>query len=132
MAAMARGREPQRFDVRQELERYLYDANFFAKFGAMMALELLDESAAALELERIGQREVDGRIRMNARDIARTLREGKSKGEEIVRLRGDLERLREDRRSLEDRVAKLEALAAPKPPRRRASRGTASKGTPKR
>jgi aminopeptidase N len=132
MAAMARGREPQRFDVRQELERYLYDANFFAKFGAMMALELLDEPAAALELERIGQREVDGRIRMNARDIARALREGKSKGEEIVRLRGDLEKLREERRALEDRVAKLEALAAPKRPRTQERRRAASKGRPKR
>ncbi|MGC8722294.1 MAG: M1 family aminopeptidase [Acidobacteriota bacterium] len=132
MAAMARGREPQRFDVRQELERYLYDANFFAKFGAMIALELLDEPAAATELERIGQREVDGRIRMNARDIARALREGKSKGEEIVRLRGDLEKLREERRTLEDRVAKLEALAAPRRPSKRARRGAASKGTPRR
>ena len=42
-----RGGTPIRTEIREELERYLTDANFFAKFGALLSLEVLDEASAA-------------------------------------------------------------------------------------
>jgi aminopeptidase N len=109
MATLARGRDPYRTEIREELERYLRDPNFFAKFGALLSLEVLDEAAAAPAVEAVRFRESDGRLRSNSRDVAKALREGKSKGEEIAALRTDLERLRDDKRGIEDRLAKLEA-----------------------
>ncbi len=127
MATLARGRDPYRTEIREELERYLNDANFFAKFGAILSLELLDEAAAAPAVEAVRFRESDGRLKSNSRDVARALREGKSKGEEIAALRSDLEKLREDKRSIEDRLAKLEAAAkAARPPVK--AKGTKRKG----
>ncbi len=110
MALLAKGRDPYRTEVREDLERYLTDPNFFAKFGAMIALETLDEPAAAPAVEAVRFREGDGRLRANSRDIARSLREGKSKGEEMNALRADLEKLREEKRATDDRLSKLESM----------------------
>jgi aminopeptidase N len=110
MAMLAKGRDPFRSEIREELERYLKDANFFAKFGALLSLEILDEPAAVAAVEALRFREGDGRLRSNSRDVARALREGKSKGDEIAALRTDLEKLREDKRALEDRLVKLEEM----------------------
>jgi aminopeptidase N len=108
MAMLAKGRDPFRSEIREELERYLTDANFFAKFGAMLSLEILDEAAAAPAVDAVRFREGDGRLRSNSRDVARALREGKSKGEEIAALRADIEKLRDDKRTIEGRLLKLE------------------------
>lgn len=110
MAMLAKGRDPFKSDIREELEHYLRDANFFAKFGAMLSLEILDDPAAAPAVEAVAFRESDGRLRANSRDVARALREGKSKGEEIAALRADLEKFREDKRALEDRLSKIEGM----------------------
>ena len=120
MALLAKGRDPYRAEVREDLERYLTDPNFFAKFGAMIALEALDEPAAAVAVEAVRFRERDGRLRANSRDIARSLREGKSKGEEMNALRADLEKLREEKRTTDDRLAKLESMVKPEAGKRMA------------
>ena len=123
MAALAKGRDPYRTEIREELERFLKDPNFFAKFGALMSIEILDEPAAAGAVEALRFRESDGRLRANSRDIARALREGKSKGEELVALRSDIEKLREEKRSIEDRLGKLEAASERKAGTRKKASG---------
>ena len=115
LAAMAKGRDPHRQDIREELERYLTDEDYFGKWGALLALDALGEPASAGEVERLRFREADGRLRMNSRDIAQRLREGKTRGEEVGTLRADLEKMREEKRGLEDRIAKLEALSKAPP-----------------
>jgi hypothetical protein len=122
LSQMAKGRDPHRQDVREELERYLSDESYFGKWGALLALDALGEAAAVPEVERVRYREADGRLRMNSRDIARRLREGKSRGEEVNALRSDIEKLREEKRAIEDRVARLEALSGTSRPPGRAKK----------
>ncbi len=110
LAALARGRDPQRDIVRQELESCLRDPDFFAKMGALQSLEILDEPSAAEAVDNLRSREVDGRLVINSRDIARRLREAKGKGDEVAVLRTDFDKLREENRTLRDRIEKLEKL----------------------
>jgi len=110
MALLSKGRELLKEDTRLLLEGYLTDADFFARYGALQALDALEEPAGAVAVDALRAREADGRLRMHSRDIARRLREGKSPGEEVTALRGDLEKLREENRGMRDRLEKLEAL----------------------
>ncbi len=113
LATLAKGRDPLRDEVRQELEEYLRDADFFAKMGALAALEVLGEPAAAEAADNLRSREVDGRLALNSRDVARRLRESTAKSDEVTSLRSDFEKLREENRSLRDRVERMERLAPP-------------------
>ncbi|MCI4398397.1 MAG: HEAT repeat domain-containing protein, partial [Acidobacteria bacterium] len=116
LATLAKGRDPLREEVRQELEEYLRDSDFFAKMGALAALEILGEAAAADAVDNLRSREVDGRLALNSRDVARRLRESTAKSDEITSLRSDFEKLREENRSLRDRVEKIEKLSPPSKP----------------
>ncbi len=115
MAGMAKGREPYRYDVRETLEGYLRDPDFFVKFGAILALEVLGEPASSEAVERTGLREADGRIRMTCRDIAKKLREGAAGEDAVNAVKAEVEKLREENRRMADRLSKLEALSG-KPP----------------
>lgn len=146
LAALAKGREVLKEEVRQELEAYLTDTDFFGRYGALLSLDALGEAAAAGAVDGLRSREADGRLRLNSRDIARRLREGKGRGEEVTALRQDLEKLREENRGMRDRLEKLEALLphrkgdkapgvapAPKPPKvlsRPPAKAPAKKGPP--
>ncbi len=113
LASLAKGRDPLREEARSELEEYLRDPDFFAKMGALAALDLLGESASAQAAENLRNREVDGRLALNSRDVARRLRESTAKSDEVTSLRSDFEKLREENRSLRDRIEKLEKFAPP-------------------
>jgi len=110
LALLSKGREVLKEDTRLALEGYLTDTDFFARYGALLALDALEEPTGAAAVDALRAREADGRLRMHSRDISRRLREGKSRGEEVTALRGDLEKLREENRGMRDRLEKLEAL----------------------
>jgi aminopeptidase N len=128
MALMAKGREPYRYDIREIIEGYLHDSDFFVKFGAILALETLQEPAAAEAVERTGFREADGRIRMNCRDIAKKLRTGDAGEEAVEALKTDVEKLREESRLLADRVTKMEARLGKSRKKVKAGHSPAKKG----
>jgi predicted RNase H-like nuclease (RuvC/YqgF family) len=55
------------------------------------------------------------------------LREGADKGEEIKKLRGDLEKLEEENRELKDRLTKIESRLSPDGAKPRGAKKAASK-----
>ena len=62
-------------------------------------------------------RELDGRVVRVAREAIQRLREGADKGDEIKKLRDDVEKLQEENRGLKDRLDKLESQSNGAKPR---------------
>jgi HEAT repeat protein len=93
----------------------LPDAWLRVRLNAVAALAELKEMKAVAELSRTVDRDLEGRVIRAAREAIIRLREGADKGEEIRKLREDLDKLSEENRSLKDRLDKLEASRAPKP-----------------
>jgi aminopeptidase N len=79
------------------------------RLNAIAALVELKETKAIAELERARARDLDGRVIRSAREAIQRLREGADKGEEVRKLRDDLEKLQEENRTLKDRLAKIES-----------------------
>jgi aminopeptidase N len=111
------------------------------RLNAIAALAELKDTKAIAELERTRDRDLDGRVIRAAREAIRRIGEGADKGEEVRRLRDDLDKLAEENRSLKDRVEKLEAGTngtAPKPgarkkaPSRKPAKVAARKPAPRR
>jgi len=103
------------------LVELLDDPGLRTRLAAVAALESLQDERAVPALESLAARELDGRVIRRSREVARSLREGKDKGDEVKKLRDELEKLREEQRSLKDAVTKLESK---RPPKARASRKT--------
>jgi aminopeptidase N len=81
------------------------------RLNAIGALVELKDMRAVAELGRTADRDLDGRVIRNAREAVQRLREGADKGDEIKKLREDLDRLAEENRGLKDRLDKIEAGA---------------------
>ena len=122
-AAFALGRIGQlsdhaKDDAFDRLVELLPDEWLRVRLNAIAALAELKDTKAIAELERTRDRDLDGRVIRAAREAVRRISEGADKGEEVRRLREDLDKLSEESRSLKDRVEKLEASpngTTPKP-----------------
>lgn len=91
------------------LVELLQDPWLRVQLNAINALAELKEPRAIAELERTRVRELDGRVVRVAREAIQRLREGADKGDEIKKLRDDVEKLQEENRGLKDRLDKLES-----------------------
>ncbi len=102
------------------------------RLNAIGALAELKEMKAVGELQNVIDRDIDGRVIRTAKEAIARLREGADKGEEIRKLREDLDKLGEENRKLRDRIDKIEASQAK--PAGATKAGTAPKrtGAPKR
>jgi aminopeptidase N len=108
LGRLGREHPERRPHVRDALERLLDDPWFRCRVQVPKALETLGDAAAITALERARARDLDGRVRRRAAEAIRKLEKGKSKEEELRRLRDDLEKVREETRELRDRLARLE------------------------
>ena len=79
------------------------------RLNAIAALAELKLPKSIAELERTRSRDLDGRVIRAAREAIARIREGADKGDEVKKLREDLEKLQEDNRGLKDRLDKLES-----------------------
>ena len=79
------------------------------RLNAIAALAELKLPKSVAELERTRSRDLDGRVIRAAREAIARIREGADKGDEVKKLREDLEKLQEDNRGLKDRLDKLES-----------------------
>jgi aminopeptidase N len=111
-------------DAYDRLVELLSDDWLRVRLNAIGALAELKDTKAIAELSRVRDRELDGRVVRTAREAIRRLQEGADKGDEIKKLREELEKIQEDHRGLKDRLDKIEA-SAPKPK-------AAKKATPRR
>lgn len=102
--------------VREHLEGALVDRDFTVRAAAAIALMTLRDRKAEPALEAALRRETDGRAR---RLIDRTLRHLRDPGTEdgaLATLKGEVERLRDMVKGMQERVERLETPAVPVPP----------------
>ncbi|MGI8925383.1 MAG: M1 family aminopeptidase [Tepidiformaceae bacterium] len=93
-----------------DLTNFLDDRDFRVRMAAANGLKKLKDPSFAPALDRMAERELDGRSIRVAREAALVLRKGAETTEEVRRLRDDFERLRDENVRLKDRLAKLETV----------------------
>jgi len=104
--------EAQKSDVVDRLVELLSDSWYRVQSSAIESLKQARDPKAVPHLERTAQRELDGRIVRLARDAVQKIRQGQDKGEELKKLREDVDKLLDENRALRDRLDRLEALSS--------------------
>ncbi len=110
LASLCKGRrDREAARVRERIEELLEDRDFRVQSAALEALNTLGDAAAIAAIERMGERELDGRLRRRSREVVRDLGDRNSAAEELQRLRDELAELRTASVGLRERMDKLEA-----------------------
>lgn len=99
--------------IRDAVTDQLEDFDPNVAISAIVALRDLRHRSAFEALERASQRSLDGRVRRRAREALRDLAAALAGDAAVPALRDDLEKLREETRTLRDRLSALEARALP-------------------
>ncbi len=94
--------------ILEPLTELTRDHNFFVRLMAVEALATLGDSRAAAHLQRVVDGVVDPRTKRAAVLALKSVREGASANENVVKLREDFDRLREQYRELLGRIEKIE------------------------
>jgi aminopeptidase N len=68
------------------------------------------EAKALDPLNRLIERELDGRVKRRAREAIRKIQAGREASDEFRRLRDDVDKLREENRQLKERLEKIETV----------------------
>jgi aminopeptidase N len=101
--------EKDKNEIVDRLIQLLPDRWFRCQQGAIEALRDIKDARAIPGLERTAERELDGRIVRLAREAALKIRQGQDKGEELKKLREEVDKLAGENRALRDRLDRLEA-----------------------
>lgn len=88
----------------------LDDPMFLVQLAAIAAAERLEDPRALTALERLATSGFDGRVRRDAAEAAMRIREAQKVPSQVSALRSDLDTLREEQRSLQEKLDKIEAL----------------------
>jgi len=105
LAKLGEGRK----DVREAIIALLDDRSFDVRIAAVVALQVLHDSAALPALEAIATQDVDGRLKRRCAEAIRAIREHAERPAELVKLRDELTELRAQNRALGERIDRLEA-----------------------
>jgi aminopeptidase N len=117
LAQLMRGRRDREArDVRERIEMLLQDRDFRVQAAAVEALNVIGDPAAIGALQRMIDRELDGRLRRRGKEVIRDLGEGAPLAEDVRRLRDEVGELRALAASLRERVELLESRATAKVP----------------
>ncbi len=106
----------EKSDIVDRLIEMLSDPWYRCQTAAIDALKEIKDPKALPHLQRAAERELDGRVIRMARDAVRKIREGQDKGEEMKKLREEVDKLVDENRALRDRLDRLEAQAKPATP----------------
>ncbi len=99
------------------------------RLNAIAGLADIKDPKAVAELERTRARDLDGRVIRSAREAMTRLREGADKGEEVRKLRDDLDKLLEENAKLKDRLDKIEAASGNRAARAKVATKTVARST---
>lgn len=114
LAQLMRGRRDREArTVREEIERLLEDKDFRVQSAAVEALSVIGEAASVKALRRMTERELDGRLVRRGKEVIRDLQEGGAAGEQLRRLRDEVEELRTQGAQLRERLESLERERKP-------------------
>jgi aminopeptidase N len=100
---------PHQRRARETLSELLEDPDFRVRIAAVEALAGLGDSLAVGALKRAEGKDLDGRVRRRAREVARLLAEGATQSAQVKTLRDSVEKLQDENRELKERLLKLEA-----------------------
>jgi len=110
LAQLMRGRRDREArDVRERIELLLVDADFRVQAAAIEALNVIADPGAIGALQRMIDRELDGRLRRRGKEVIRNLGENAPLSEDVRRLRDEVGELRNLVGGLRERVELLEA-----------------------
>ena len=98
------------------LRMLLQDRDFRVQAAAVEALNVIGDPAAIGALQRMIDRELDGRLRRRGKEVIRDLGEGAPLAEDVRRLRDEVGELRALAASLRERVELLESRGTAKVP----------------
>ena len=98
----------QKKEIAEWVADYLDDPWLRVRAGAARALQEIREPVAIPALGRRIPRELDGRVVRQCREAIASISAGRDRGEDVKKLRTDLESLGEENRKLKDRLEKLE------------------------
>ena len=101
--------EHRKDDIVDHLITLIDDPWFRTSLSAIDALSTLKASKALPHLQRAADTALDGRMVRMARLAMKEIREGADKGDEVKKLREEVDKLVDENRSLKDRLDKLEA-----------------------
>ncbi|HEY8491711.1 MAG TPA: M1 family aminopeptidase [Dehalococcoidia bacterium] len=98
-----------RDELREHVESLLDDPWLMVRLSAIGALAELKDPKSIPALQRVAERDPDGRAVRRAREAVREIREGQERKEEVRTLREDLDKALRENRELRERIEKLEA-----------------------
>lgn len=101
--------ETRRTEAVDFLLPFVDDPDFMVRLRLPGVFEDIGDARAIAPLRRLGERELDGRIRRRAEEAIDSIVQGRSRLEEGTRLREEMHKLSEDNAKLRERVDKLEA-----------------------
>jgi aminopeptidase N len=96
-------------DIVDHLITLVRDPWLRTQVSSINALAELKASKALPELERAAKTALDDRVVRTARVAAKRIRESGDKGDELKKLREEVDKLTDENRGLKDRLDKLEA-----------------------
>ncbi|HUY11757.1 MAG TPA: M1 family aminopeptidase [Candidatus Dormibacteraeota bacterium] len=100
--------ESRRAAAIDALVALLDDEAFLVQLAAISTLEGLADARALPALDRLARSAHDGRARRDAAEAASAIREGMRVPSQVVNLREDIDRLREEQKKIAERIAALE------------------------
>lgn len=100
--------EKDKEEIRDALVQLLDDPWLRVKLTAVAALEEMKDTKAIPALERLAQADLDGRVQRRAREAVAAIRQGQDRGDDVKKLREDLDRALKENRELRDRLDRLE------------------------
>ncbi len=96
-------------DARETIEQLLGDRDFRVQAAAIESLNVLGDPASIGALQRLVDRELDGRLRRRGREVIRDLHDGAPLADDVRRLRDQVDELRAATTTLRERLEVLEA-----------------------
>ncbi|WP_342765535.1 HEAT repeat domain-containing protein [Vulcanisaeta sp. JCM 14467] len=94
--------------VYDRVRELLRDPYYRVRYAAVAAVESSLDPRFLDILDELASKDLDGRIRRYARDVARKIRDQLQRGVEYARLREEIERIREEQRRIMDRLGRVE------------------------
>ncbi len=99
---------PERSRIVDAIVQLLDDPMFLVQLAAIAAAESLEDARALPALDRLASSGFDGRIRRDAAEAAIRIREAQKVPSQVSALRSDLDSLREEQRTLQEKVEALQ------------------------
>src|SRR5206468_8178899 len=105
--------ENKKTEIVDELILLLNDGWLRVQLATIGALDELKDARAVPALDRLAATGLDGRVVRRAREAAAHIRKGQDRGEEVKKLREEVDKLTDENRGLRDRLDRIEAQLKP-------------------